>query len=225
MLPITAVPIAVSALMYLGRRASEFAGAHGWLDATADGNGALRVVRARSFGASTLVLTLLLGIVSGGFYVTKHATVVGNAYTLPSTQKSLEMVDPAEQAFFASIKQNIPPDQWVANDPWTGSALLWALADRRVLFPHMEMATTADQRYLAAHLDHAASDPRVCQAANRLHVGFLLIGDSKFWPWDKRTKNYPGLADPGPRNPGFQLVASSGPNLRLYQLTACGSAP
>lgn len=225
MLPITAVPIAVSALMYLGRRASEFAGARGWLAGPAEGNGLFRVLRARSFAASTLVITLLLGILSGGFYVGKHATVIGAAYTLPSTQKSLEMVDPAEQAFFASIKQDIPPDERVANNPWDGSALLWALTDRLVLFPHLDMTTTADQRYLAKYLDKAATDPKVCQAANRLHVGFLLIGDSKFWPWDNRSKLYPGLGDPGPHNASFQLIASSGPHLKLYQLTACGNAP
>jgi hypothetical protein len=225
MLPITAVPIAVSALMYLGRRASEFAGARGWLTGGDEGNGLFRLVRARSFAASTLVITLLLGILTGGFYASKHVTVLGNTYTLPGSQKALEMVDPAEQAFFAAIKTNIPPDEMVANNPWDGSALLWALADRRVLFPHLDMTTTPDQQYLAKHLNKAATDPKVCQAANRLHVGFLLIGDSKFWPWDGRSKLYPGLNDPGPNNPSFQLVASSGRHLKLYQLTACGRVP
>lgn len=219
MLPITAVPIAVAALMYLGRRTSDFAGARGWLDRS------FTLLRARSFAASTLVITLLLGILTGGFYVTKHSAVLGNTYTLPSTQKDLELVDPAEAAFFADIKKVIPPDAMVANDPWDGSALLWALADRRVLFPHLDITTTADQQYLAKHLNQAATDPKVCSAANRLRVGYLVIGDAKFWPWDHRSALYPGLADPGSSNPAFQLVASSGPNLKLYQLTACGSAP
>ncbi len=225
MLPITAVPIAVAALMHLGRTASDYAGARGWRDGKAEGNGLFRMLRARSFAASTLVITLLLGILTGGYYLTKHSTVVANTYTFPQTQKALEMVDPAEQAFFADIKKDIPQDAMVANNPWDGSALLWALADRRVLFPHLEITTTADQQYLAKHLDQAATDMKVCQAATTLHVGYLVIGDSKFWPWDGRSKLYPGLADPGPNNPSFQLIASSGPHLKLYQLTTCGSAP
>jgi hypothetical protein len=60
----------------------------------------------------------------------------------------------------------------------------------------------------------------VCQIAENLHVGYLLIGDHTFWPWDKRTNEYPGLVDPG-NVKGFQLVASSGEKLRLYRLTAC----
>ncbi|HVV23048.1 MAG TPA: DUF6541 family protein, partial [Pseudonocardiaceae bacterium] len=223
MLPITAVPIAVAALMYLGRRTSEFAGRRGWL-AAVDGSTLANAVRVRSFGAATLVITLLLGVLTGGFYVSKHTTVLHYAYVTPAANKPYDLVDPAEEAFFAAIKKDIPPDEMVANDPWDGSALLWALADRRVLFPHMGISTTPDLRYLAAHLVDAATDPRVCAAADRLHVGFLLIGDATFWPWDGRTKNYPGIVDPHGRR-GFQLVASSGDHLKLYRLTACGSAP
>jgi hypothetical protein len=112
----------------------------------------------------------------------------------------------------------------VANNPWDGSALLWALADRRVLFPHLGINTTDDQNYLAQHLVDASTDPEVCAAANRLHVGFMVIGDAKFWPWDLRNRDYPGIVDPGTHK-GFQLVASSGDHLRLYQLTACNNAP
>lgn len=58
-----------------------------------------------------------------------------------------------------------------------------------------------------------------------MHVGFLFIGDGKFWPWDQRSRNCPGLADPGTHTKSFQLVASSSDHLKLYQLTACDSTP
>jgi hypothetical protein len=107
----------------------------------------------------------------------------------------------------------------VADDPWDGSALLWALADRRTLFPHLGIATSAEQNYLAAHLADAATDPAVCRAARTLHVGFLLVGNGTFWPTFPPRNAYPGLADPGAR-PGFQLLDADGP-MKLYRLTAC----
>lgn len=210
MVPITAVPLAVVALMFVGQRGAEL----------------LRrpqfpaLLRRRAFAASTLIVIVLLGLLTQGFYVGKHATVIQILYVRPANQPSLDVVDRQEQAFFARVKQIVPPETVVANNPWDGSALLWALADRRVLFPHMGISVTEDQRYLAANFNSASVDPTVCQIAERLHVGYLLVGDHTFWPWDVRTQQYPGMADPG-HTKGFQLVASSGDKLRLYQLTAC----
>jgi hypothetical protein len=211
MLPITTVPLAVAALLYLGRRLAEYARREPRVP---------ELLRRRAFAASTLIVLVLLGLLTQGFYVGKHASVVQTLYVRPADNPSLDVVDPAERAFFARIKHIVPPDAVVANNPWNGSALLWALADRRVLFPHMGTSTTDDQDYLAANLNSAAVDPRACRIADKLHVEYLLIGDHVFWPWDKRTQNYPGLADPGPGQ-GFQLVASSGDKLKLCQIAAC----
>lgn len=213
MLPITAVPLVVVAVTWLGRQGALLAERRPQL---------ANALRGRAFAGSTLVVIVLLGLLTGGFYVGKHATVVQNTYVAPASNPNIDLVDPAEEAFFAEVKQHTPADAMVANNPWDGSALLWALADRRVLFPHLGIQTTADQNYLAAHLDDAATDPQVCAAANRLHVGYLLVGDGAFWPWDGRTKQYPGIQDPG-TDKGFQLVVAAGPKLRLYQLTACGT--
>ncbi len=212
MLPITAVPLAVSALMYLGKRLAAYLQRTPRLP---------ELLRDRAFASSTLIVIVLLGLLTQGFYVGKHAAVIQRLYLKPADDPSYEVVDPAEQAFFARVKRIVPPGAVVANNPWDGSPLLWALTDRRVLFPHMGSSITDDQDYLADNLNSAAVDPRVCQIANKLHVDYLLIGDHLFWPWDKRNQNYPGMADPGHQQ-GFQLVASAGDKLRLYQITACG---
>lgn len=213
MLPITMVPLAVVSLVWLGRRGAELLERRPQL---------VTALRGRTFAASGLVIIVLLGAATGGFYVNQHAMVLQSVYVLPKSEPGFEMVDAAEQSFYAQVKQHTPADALVANNPWDGSALLWALADRRVLFPHMGIQTTSDQRYVAAHLDNVLTDPKVCQAVNDLHLGYLMIGDGGFWPWDPRTKTYPGLNDPGD-NHGFQLVLSSGPKLKLYQITACGT--
>jgi hypothetical protein len=215
MVPVTAVPLAVVGLLYLGRRGAALLERRPQFATP---------LRGRAFAASTLIVLVLFGLLTEGFYVHKNAKVVQNVYVLPNTNPSLQVVGPAELAFFEQqVEKIVPPDAVVANNPWDGSALLWALANRRVLFPHLSIRSTKDMLYLAAHLNQAATDPQVCAAANATHVQYLLIGDHTFWPWDARTKKYPGMADPGPGK-GFQLVASSGPKLKLYQLTACNKA-
>jgi hypothetical protein len=211
MVPVTTVPLAVVTLTFIGRWGAEFLRDRPQLPA---------LLRRRAFAASTLIVVVLLGLLTQGFYVGKHAAIIQNLYVRPANVPSLNVVDQQEQAFFAQVKQIVPQDAVVANNPWDGSPLLWALADRRVLFPHMGLSITDDQRYLADNYTSASVDPRVCQIAENLHVGYLLIGDHTFWPWDKRTNEYPGLVDPG-NVKGFQLVASSGEKLRLYRLTAC----
>jgi hypothetical protein len=153
-------------------------------------------------------------------YVRDHAEFLAGPYGVPNTGG---LVDSGERAFFTRITAQIPPDVVVAQNPWTGSALRWALDAVRVLFPHMAGQWTADQRFLAEHLRDASRDPAVCSAAERLRVGYLLVGTPDFWPWDGRAAQYPGLTPPEPDS-GFRLVEDDGRGNQLYRLTACGAS-
>lgn len=136
------------------------------------------------------------------------------------TEGRTSLVDARQLVFFDRIRKSVPPGAVVANNPWNGSALLWALDGARVLFPQLNEANwTADQRYLALHLDEAATDPAVCRIVQADNVRFLLTGDFRFWVGDKRIGHYPGLVEPVGR-PGFALVDRQG-SWRLYRLTAC----
>jgi hypothetical protein len=83
----------------------------------------------------------------------------------------------------------------------------------------MDIAWSNEQKYLAEHLVDVARDPTVCRDLSRLHVGYLVIGEQRFWHGDGRRALYPGIHDPGSL-PGFQLVDSDG-DLKLYKITAC----
>lgn len=200
MIPITAVPLAVAAVLLLATVIR-------------------RVLPAGSPTAIAVGLVVVFLAVTGGGYLRSHQAVLAEFYTYPLTHPDVRLVDAAERDFFARTRARIPADAVVADDPWDGSALLWALADRRTLFPHLGIATSAEQNYLAAHLADAATDPAVCPAARALHVGFLLVGNGTFWPTFPPRNAYSGLADPGAR-PGFQLLDADGP-MKLYRLTAC----
>ncbi|MTD57796.1 DUF6541 family protein [Amycolatopsis pithecellobii] len=196
-IPVTAVPLAVAGVLYLARRwpAPRFA---------------LKL-------AATMVALLLL---SKGLYVGGHASALRfrGVDALTGANSEGRLVDSRTQAFFARVQPLIPRDAIVAGNPWDGSTLLWALADRRTLFPHLGTATSPVQWYLAGHLDEAGTNPQVCHEAVRIGVGYLLIGDGTFWPTDAERQKYPGFADPAGK-PGFQVLAEDGPH-KLYRL-AC----
>lgn len=167
----------------------------------------------------TVVLALLVIVASKGLYFRNQVSTLAFNYTGMEHSDDGTLADPREQAFYTRIAAKVPHDAVVANNPWDGSALVWALADRQVLFPHMDIAWSSEQKYLAEHLVNVATDPTVCSDVRRLHVGYLVIGEQRFWHGDNRRASYPGIHDPGSK-PGFQLVDSDG-DLKLYKITAC----
>jgi hypothetical protein len=214
MLPITGVPLAVAGILFITKKIADSVAARErpWRD---------RVAGSRwvSVTGIAVVLAVTVAGLTKGMYVPDRTARFADEYQSPPPGETL--ADARLQAFFARVRDQIPDGSVVANNPWDGSGLLWALADRKTLFPHFSVPTNADQRYLALHLDTAATDPKVCQAANRLRVDFLLIGNVRFRPSDTRALDYPGLTDPYSTT-GFELVAADG-KIKLYRLTACAA--
>ena len=199
-LPVTGVPLAVLGIVGTGALAHRIRPTRG-------------VAEAVALGAAAVVLAT-----SGAMYLGRHADVVRIGYPPPEVESDLLTAE--ERAFFAAVDDLIEPGSVVAQNPWSGSSLLWPLTGHEVLFPHLTGDWTADQLYLARHLDDAATDPRVCRVAQRLDVRYVLTGTPDFWLGDPRARNFPGLADVG--GPGFLRLAGDGNGNALYELTACG---
>lgn len=169
----------------------------------------------------TIIVVLALLPLSRGYYTGTNIQTVQASYTEAEPTNGV-LVDQTELAFLDELDQVLPADAVVANNPWDGSATMLADIRRKALFPHADLPWSDEQNYLAKHLADAATDPKVCTAADRLGVRYMLVANKTFWGWDKRTQNYPGIDDPA--TPGaFELVASSG-TVKLYQLDRCGSA-
>jgi len=217
MVPITGVPLAVLGLVAAGTWAAQHRrsprpdlGLAGPVRSAVAGPG-------RYAGVSTVAATAVLVALSSGLYLREHADSIRAAYTASGDGTVLTQ---QHREFLDRITTLVPPDAVVAQNPWTGSALLWALADRKVLFPHMDGDWGDDRRYLADHLDEVARDVEVCAAAERLDVDYALTGEVRFWPWDPRTHAYPGMDDIAGAA-GFELVAAGAGPYRLYRITAC----
>jgi hypothetical protein len=98
----------------------------------------------------------------------------------------------------------------VASDPWDGSALLWALADREVLYPHLVGQWDPDRELIAHRLSAAATDPAVCPALRRLGVEWVIDSSGpRYWPWDDRQEFY-ASGFTGLPAVGFRPVSATG---------------
>ena len=215
MIPITAVPLAVLGVLALGRQASAALAGDYW-----DGRIRSRLRRATRPGVASAGVLAILILLTSGMYVRDHAKFLKEPYPEP---QNAHLVTPAQRAFLEDIGSVIPPDAIVAENPWDGSVLLPTLTGRSVLFPHLNGHWTAEQLYVAQHLRDVETDPRLCPLLAQLGVGYVLIGESRFFPDDPGSARYPGLDLPA-NAAGFELVKASGRNA-LYRITACGRQP
>jgi hypothetical protein len=211
MVPITGVPLAVGGILFLagkllGRTAEDATPPPGW--------------RGRVPVTSAVVgLTALLLVLTAGMYPADKERRVASGY---GVSEVAQLATADMRRFYADIKDDIPEDALVAGNPFNGSSMLWALADREVLFPHFVSQHSPDQVFVAKHLVEVGTDPAVCRAVRRLGVDYLLVGSGTFRQSDGFRNYYRGLADPGSA-PGFELVETDGEN-KLYRITACDRA-
>ncbi|WP_148089001.1 DUF6541 family protein [Saccharothrix texasensis] len=203
MLPITGVPLAVAGVLFLSGKLL---------------SGKL-LSRARRLPrpAAAVGLTAVLVVATAGLYSTDREARV--AVTYPKAREH-QLVTDEMREFYPRIAERVPEDSVVLGNPFDGSVYLWALADREVLYSHLLKPKSAEQEYLARHLDEAATDPRVCAALARYRAEYVLIGRDD--PAITAVEPYGGIAGVlGAR--GFELVDRAG-STRLYRITACTSA-
>lgn len=123
-----------------------------------------------------------------------------------------------EYALLERLDDHVPADEKVIGNPWTGTAMAYAIADREAEMPHIFFELNEDGTILEEELRNAASNPKVCAAAERENVWWVLdFGDQELLSLDHE---YPGL-DRIDTAEGFTLVDAEG-DAKLYRLTACG---
>lgn len=212
MLPLTGVPLVVLGVLLVAEKL---------VHRTTTLKLEPRLGALRTTTAFSLVLMSGLMVLSRLFYVDNQVNTISGVYAFPDPLNGT-LVDATEQRFTARLADEVPEDAVVANNPWDGSAMMLSEVARKPLFRHVAANWSADQDYVANHLADAATDPKACEAANRLGVKYLLVGNKTFWTWDTRVAQYPGIAVP-PSTAAFELVAADG-SVKLYKLVGCEAA-
>ncbi|TDD07559.1 hypothetical protein E1181_09025 [Saccharopolyspora terrae] len=199
MLPTTGALLATFGIVALATSLQEWAERRAWFREP-------RLHRLATVGSVVLVVLVLLGLTKG-LYQGRNALTLQHLHR-PSADLAFKF------DFYQRVKNRIPEDAVVANNPEDASPFLWSMFHRQVLFPHINGSGNPNQQFLADHLHEAMTNPRVCQVAGELNVRFLLID-----PVPTTRRIYRGLEDPV-RRPGFELVESNG-LMKLYKISAC----
>ncbi|MCC3267164.1 hypothetical protein LJ752_14070 [Arthrobacter sp. zg-Y786] len=172
--------------------------------------------RAGTAVAAVVVLAAL-------FLISQDATVrpaVQQAAKRYSLDPESDIMSTNELALFEEIDDIVPEGATVAGNPWDGSAWVYMVSGRTVLFPHVQTTMTPEREIIASSLNTAASNPEVCEAVEELDVEYAVTsGELIYLPGNPQNEMYPGLTGLDTA-PGFEKVAEVGA-ASLFRITAC----
>lgn len=126
-----------------------------------------------------------------------------------------------EQAVLDHIDNYVPQNAIIIVNPWQGSALAYALEDRKVTSYHSLSAPLPEYLPILSDLRNADTDPSVCRAIESTDAIYLLQFDDTMNIGKDFTREYKGLQDVV----GTHIVTpvfTSG-DVGLYRVISCGS--
>ena len=125
-----------------------------------------------------------------------------------------------EMTLLGRLDRFVPPGSTIANNPWDGSSMAYALTDRKVLFPHAYLGTDADPITVASDLHNAKPGSAVCGALKRLHAEYALdFGNHRIDPYRSEIVDFAGFQGLDASS-SFQLLDRQG-DARLYRIVGC----
>ena len=215
LLPVATLPVAVLGVVWLWDRV------RGMLRARLAGmpSPALGLMAASRVPVASVVLALLalgglLGLSQRGAVTAAVRSAAANYVVSPDAA----LLSTDEQILLARAAQEIPSDNTVVSSPWTGASLVYALADRKSLTPHVFGDYDADTMEVLRRLDQAGEDPSVCQSVRDLKAHYVLDFGAREIHGGYHP--FPGLENLS-TDPDFELVDSQG-SAKLYRVVACG---
>lgn len=115
----------------------------------------------------------------------------------------------------------VPEDAVIADNPWNGSSLAYALSDRRVLVYHLFSELSPDKVTLNEGLATSQDDVEICSAARANNVQFVLDFGDHYLAQNQSSTQFPGVTNVESSSQRLSLIDSEG-NAKLYRLVGCG---
>lgn len=167
-------------------------------------------------GASMVLVLAVAGLSSRTPAMHDATLQVAERYKVTPTS---DILNQDEMNVINEIPKIVPKDDVIVNNPWDGSAYIYALADRHLTSYHFEFQTSPKYAAILNDLRDARTNPEVCREVNqyKAHWYVHLENQGNFGP--AQQKNYDGMVaaiDTDVLTP----VYSSGP-MTLYRISAC----
>jgi hypothetical protein len=169
------------------------------------------------------MMTVVLVVVLGGVAQVERSMVVATGWAKHNYQLAAHarLLSIDERALIERLPREVPAHAVVAGDPWTGTALAWAIADRRVIAPHIYGDRTDAENLILQSLRNARPGSAVCRAVRAEGVTFALdFGTKGVFGY---THQYPGVHHLS-TSKAVTLVDHEG-SAALYRITGCERDP
>ena len=124
-----------------------------------------------------------------------------------------------EYSLLRRLDRFVPPDAVIADNPWNGSSLAYAVSGRRVLTYPLYNQKDDEDKLISQHLRDAEGSPGICRAVQDKHVGYVLDFGQQYVANDADSKSYSGL-EGLETSPAVRLIDQQGA-AKLYEVTAC----
>jgi hypothetical protein len=138
-------------------------------------------------------------------------------YALVSTKTTPRFFNRAEVALIRRTATTLPAGAVVLGDPSNGSAYIYSVSGRRVVFPHLTGTWGAERDYVKDHFGQLTTDPAVCHDLQQLGARYFYYDPVTY----RDLNNYTGLTRGLDLRDGLTAVDSGG-GATLYRITACG---
>ena len=167
-------------------------------------------------GASMVLVLAVAGLSSRTQAMHDATLQVANRYQVTPTS---DILNQDEMNVINEIQKIVPKGDVIANNPWDGSAYIYALADRHLTSYHFEFQTSPKYEPILKDLKDARTNPEVCRVVNEYNVHWYvhLENQGNFGP--SQQKNYDGMVA-AIGTDVLTPVYSSGP-MTLYRISAC----
>lgn len=181
------------------------------------------VLKGQIFERYRIISAMIVALVIAGLIL---ATQLGGIQSYLRENKQLYTIDEKstiinsdEAILLGRLDEKVPRDAIIADNPWNGSSLAYALANRKVMTYHMFSIISDDQKKIFKNLGMATPGSRTCDIAQKMNVRYILDFGNQFLVKDSAARDYPGVTGLDP-SPGLQLVDSQG-EAKLYKVIAC----
>ena len=167
-------------------------------------------------GVAMILVLVVAGLSSRVPSVQETTLAVSREYRLTPTSVVLNQ---DEMNVINEIPKIVPKDDVIVNNPWDGSAYIYALADRHLTGYHFEFETSPKYSAIMHNLKDARTNPEVCREVNKYKAHWYVHLENQLNFGPDAQKNYDGLVaaiDTDVLTP----VYSSGP-MTLYRISAC----
>ncbi|MGA7204424.1 MAG: DUF6541 family protein [Specibacter sp.] len=169
--------------------------------------------------AGMAVVVVMLGILAAGSQVGAIRTYIVKNQQFYDRGTSSSILSDDEYKLLSRIDGEVPATAVVAGNPWNGSALVYAFADRKVLRYHLSQARSVEEYRVEHYLKDAAGNPVVCKAIKDLNVRYVLDFGTQYLLNNPDAENYPGFLNLA-ESDSVKLIDQEGA-AKLYKVTAC----